>query len=34
MKRSFLTLLLFAGIGAVVAVQWPEIQRYLKITRM
>jgi hypothetical protein len=34
MSKSVLTLGLMAAAGAAVAVQWPEIQRYLKVRQM
>jgi hypothetical protein len=33
-KGLLATLTVLGGAGALVAVQWPELQRYLKISRM
>jgi hypothetical protein len=34
MTKSVVTLGLIAAIGAALAAQWPEIQRYLKVRQM
>ena len=34
MSKSIVALALMAAAGAAVAVQWPEIQRYLKVRQM
>ena len=34
MSKSVMVLGMMAAVGAAVAVQWPEIQRYLKVRQM